>query len=205
MEKGLNKGYMNNKIIKELDFLFRIMNEEKFDGKLAVPSFQLIEGDMDWQWKVRRLGDRGEFLISVCEKSLMKDMRTITTSMLHVMVHMYCAKQGIKDTCKNGWYHNNLFAATARSRGLIVEPHTVYAFVTTDVQQEVYAAVMKRCQGRPELKDMVILNREKRMEAIANQKVKWYKCPVCGSKAKALRSNPLICGKCNKRMEIDED
>ena len=43
---------MDNNVIKELEFLFNIINEDRFKGKLDMPEFHVVEGDMDWQWKV---------------------------------------------------------------------------------------------------------------------------------------------------------
>lgn len=199
---------MNSEIIKELEFIFRILNEERFQTQLAMPKFRVIETDKEWQWKVERVGGEGIFVIATCEKNLMKDIRIVIADMLHVMVHMYCAKEGIRDTCKNGWYHNSLFAVAARTRGLIVEQHQVYGVSTVDVQPEVYEVVMSRYKDRASLKDMVSRHRTKRKETITNKRGrennKRYECPICGCKARASATALLICGKCNTYMELNE-
>lgn len=198
---------MNSNVRKELEFLFRVLNTDRFKGCLSMPKFYIIEGDVNWQWKVERAETGNGFVISVCEKKLMEDMRASITNMLHVMVHMYCEKEGIKDTCKNGNYHNTLFAVAARSQGLIIEKtQTKYGVITTDIRQCIYDKVMKKCQGRPNLKELVLLNREqqkqKEAEMAENKKIKKYKCPVCGSEATAPGTTHLICGNCNRHMEL---
>ena len=60
---------MDNNVIKEeLEFLFNIINEDRFRVKEHMPEFHVVEGDMDWQWKVEYTDAKG-FLVSVCEKS----------------------------------------------------------------------------------------------------------------------------------------
>ncbi len=193
---------MDNNVIKELEFLFNIINEDRFKGKLDMPEFHVVEGDMDWQWKVEYTDAKG-FLVSVCEKKLMEDMRTIIVNMMHVMVHIYCKMEGIHDTCKDGWYHNRMFAATARSRGMVVEKgKTTYGFVTADIQDNIYERIMWQCEGKIDLKEQVLLIREKRKERVGDRKKRKYKCPVCGCIASALGSTSLICADCNRHMEL---
>lgn len=192
---------MDNNVIKELEFLFNIINEDRFKGKLDMPEFHVVEGDMDWQWKVEYTDAKG-FLVSVCEKRLMEDMRTIIVNMMHVMVHMYCKTEGIQDTCKDGWYHNRMFAITARTRGMIVEKgKTTYGFVTTDIQDNLYKRIAWQCQGKVDLEKQVLLNRQKRKERALSQKKRKYKCPVCGCIASVHGSTSLICADCNRHMQ----
>lgn len=68
---------------------------------------------------VRKDGESYEILM--CAGTLEKPVEEVAATMLHAMVHLYCAESEIIETCQHGRYHNAKFKAECESRDLAVE------------------------------------------------------------------------------------
>lgn len=68
---------------------------------------------------VRKDGESYEILM--CAGTLEKSIEEVAATMLHAMVHLYCAESEIVETCQHGRYHNAKFKAECESRDLAVE------------------------------------------------------------------------------------
>lgn len=102
----------------------------------------------------------------------------ITGTLLHEMVHLYASQNGIKDTSRQGRYHNKDFRHLAEEHGLIVEygGSTVgwgFTRPTEKVAEFYLETRIKVCdlvRSTPERKEREYKARPKKYK---------YKCPCC--------------------------
>lgn len=56
--------------------------------------------------------------INIGAESLQRTVPEIIATLRHEMVHYYCCVNNIKDTSRNGAYHNERFKTECEKRGL---------------------------------------------------------------------------------------
>lgn len=125
----MNKA--NTKIaIAELHTAFHMFNKEWFNSELPEPAI-LIQSrgnkknvlgwcSVDKLWQNSKEGDKG-WEINIVAESLNRPLDEIMCTLLHEMVHLHNLVKGIKDTSRNGTYHNKKYRDTAEVHGLYIE------------------------------------------------------------------------------------
>jgi hypothetical protein len=86
------------------------------------------------QWQIEGGGVRGEVLLAGEALHLGADQ--VFEVLLHEAAHGLNATRGIKDTSRNGRYHNARFKTTAQSVGLTVTRDRVYGWAQTALTPE---------------------------------------------------------------------
>ena len=86
------------------------------------------------RWLVPTEGHRSEVLIA--GESLSRPARDTLGTLVHEAAHGLAWARKIKDTSRQGRYHNKAYKALAEEVGLTVEKHPVYGWAMTTIQPE---------------------------------------------------------------------
>lgn len=134
----------------------------------------------------------GIYCINIYEDDLYATEREIYCKFLHEIVHLYCRVHDIKDTSRDGRYHNAKFKNIAEMCGLVVLKDEKNGHVVVDIKDEVidqigFSNLRKKLNAALEQE----LNNKNKGKM---QKKSIFVCPVCKRKAKASSTMKLICG-----------
>lgn len=107
-----------------LDKIFNLLNAEYFNNELpkvviTIQSTPRAYGHFT-TYDAWHCNDTGFKEINIGAGTLDRPIENVTATLLHEMVHEYCFVQGIKDTSRNGTYHNKRFRDEAVKRGLCI-------------------------------------------------------------------------------------
>lgn len=112
--------------IGELHVAFRKLNEEFFDNELVEPAITIQsngkrKATMGWCSNKEVWSDKEglikKYELNISAEYLDYDFMETMDTMLHEMVHLYNALNDIKDTSRNGTYHNKRFKLECERRG----------------------------------------------------------------------------------------
>ena len=78
-------------------------------------------------------GKKNLFEINICADYLNRPYENICETLLHEMVHLYNAQNGVNDTCRAGTYHNLKFKKVAEEHGLLVTKNAKSGFCVTEL------------------------------------------------------------------------
>ncbi|MCQ6267854.1 SprT-like domain-containing protein [Fictibacillus sp. WQ 8-8] len=113
------------KAIDELHIAFTKLNDGFFEGYLPEPAITIQSGgkrkSMGWcstkeVWQDKE-GKNKRYELNIGAEYLDIDFMETMDTMLHEMVHLYNAIQGVQDCSRNGTYHNKRFKAECEQRG----------------------------------------------------------------------------------------
>ena len=207
-----------NRVAGYLEKVFRLLNEKYFENTLSTPVITIQSTPNAYghvsvteRWEVN--GERKKEL-NIGAGTLERHIEEVIATMVHEMVHLYCAEKDIKDTSRNYTYHNKKFKEEAEKRGLTIKHHEKYGWTITEAGDEIINFCIEN-----ELSDIRI-NRmefyippmkgdgEKGTKAGGTEKPKAksstrkYKCPCCGQSIRATKEVNIICGDCMEKMEL---
>lgn len=129
----------------------------------------------------------------------------IVDTMLHELVHVYCDQNNIKDTSRNGFYHNQRFKKIAEEFGLLCIA-TDNGWNTTSVGNEEALEKINSTLPYPVTSDMIRRSDSRAKRTPQARKPKHvYTCPLCGTEIKHKDLIFLGCIKCKTAMELDTD
>lgn len=111
--------------LKELHKFYDKANEILFKKELppiviTMQSRGNRKGVLGW-FVTKEIWDNGTdniYEINIVPEAMNRDYLEILQTLLHEMVHVYCAIKGIKETSRGGSYHNKRFSDTAELFGL---------------------------------------------------------------------------------------
>lgn len=197
--------YDNTK--RELQFLFRVLNENIFHNQFLVPQIYISINTRCQNWRCNPFGDKGQYVITIYEERLEDNFETIVMNMLHQMIHIFCFEQGLKDTSRDMRYHNKIFYQEGIKRGLRFSFTPKEGYITEGIEDRVRLLFKMQLQQEERIKEAVKQDKEIKRETEKNKPVKPFPakmiCPICGMKARTKKTGSLICGKCNVYMEPD--
>ena len=206
--------------IDELQRNFRKLNDIYFGGELEKPVITILADSSSgaYGWisvnKVWRSKDNKHYReINMCAEYLNREPVLIITTLLHEMCHLYNLQNNIKDTSRNGTYHNASFKATAERSGLIVGKNENYGFCITSPKPELIAYVNKNCRagcfklerqktyrdGSPKTTKTGEDGKE-RNTSRTKQSMRKYVCPSCGLIIRASKdiTDKVTCIDCDE-------
>lgn len=136
----------------------------------------------------------GYYEINVCADSLCCPLSRIAETLLHEMAHLYNLQIGVKDTSRNGTYHNNKYKLTAETHGLNVEKDSTCGFTITTLNDEA-----QRFIESLQLEDMPLFRVGKLTKSnCSKQSTRRFVCPKCFTVIRATKKKVnVICGDCN--------
>ena len=86
--------------------------------------------------KVWKSTDSDRYEINLSAEYLDRDINYTLTTLLHEMVHLYCAVNNIQDCSRSGTYHNKKYKSAAEEHGLNVECDNKYGWTKTSLTDE---------------------------------------------------------------------
>lgn len=199
-------------VLTELHKAFDLFNEKYYGGQLpqvviAIRSQGKRVGVLGWftPAKVWTDGNEDKHEIVITAETLNRDWMDIMQTLHHEMIHLYCETNDIKDTSRQGKYHNKTFRDEACKRGfehLNPKPDSKigWSYITLTeatkavvegwgINKEVFGVARKSFgQGK---------EKKKKKSNI----IKWT-CPSCGC---VMRSSKLVGVKpyCMNDLEAD--
>lgn len=144
--------------------------------------------------------------INLGAETLDRPIENVVATLIHEMVHHYCAQSGIKDTSRGGTYHNKRFKAEAEQRGLIIGYDSRIGFSSTEPSDELIGFVRERGWEHVNLsRQGGGLNGGKGGRTTGVKKVRKYLCPVCGCSVRATKAVHIGCLDCGVEMPLVEN
>jgi hypothetical protein len=199
-----NKKTLIEAATTELHRVFRHLNNEFFEGKLITPAI-VIESKgkrSAYGWcSVEKIwanaeGEQATYELGIASEYLSRPYLDVMQTLLHEMIHVYCAMNQIKETSRSYTYHNKNFKKQAELHGM------EYPYDKPDSKIGFSAIVLK-----PQTK-AIIENLELDADAFkvsrmdfagkaATKKATSYKyeCP-CGTKIRATKIVRIACMEC---------
>lgn len=197
------------------------LNEKCFNGTLPhlLITFESGAKKHAYGWvytkKMWQTTNSDKYSIVIATEHL-QDVEQVIITLTHEMCHVYAMENGIKDTSRGGYYHNENFRTIAEQAGLICtkEPQ---GWATRSMSDELKAVYNEITQGaritfswktsiqppKPEEPK----GKEEPEQGEAEQKPKKksgyyiYKCPECGAKLRGTKDGMIIaCGGTKERQ-----
>jgi predicted transcriptional regulator len=205
---------MITKTIQELYKIFDNLNKEFFEDKLIKPVI-LVQAKTKkhvlgtcttnpvWLNKKDEQKD-AKYEITLSGEYLNRELKEIVGTMIHEMVHLYCALNNLKDTSNNCVYHNKKFKEEAEKRGCIIQKAQTIGWSVTTLKPETEELIKKFNIDDTAFdyyrKAFLIEDPEKKKQVSHK-----YCCPKCGTKFSHYKKLNLICGNCNVNFEEKEE
>lgn len=146
-------------------------------------------------WK----GEKEYHEINLSAETLKRHYYNTCATLLHEMVHHYCQSNGIKDTSRQGRYHNKDFKKIAEERGLIISYSSSIGWSLTEPSDKLKEYIDSLGLDFQKLyRDTPI----KEPKEAAKSKIFKYQCPVCGLKIRTSKENAHIrCLDCDEELQ----
>lgn len=220
--------------ILELENMYRRLNElvfAKHAKRIELPVFLTIQSRgkrraYGWCYIVPNwVASDGETLGRPLEETFV--------TLVHEMVHLYNAQEGIKDTASRSDRHNKKFGATCDLIGLANKPDEYLGWTThcpwSESSDELHELLERyKEEGRPELLQVNRMDEkgvvwkpgkgtnggeaggeegtnggEEKPKRKKSNQRK-YVCPVCGTSIRATKDVRVMCADCMELMELAE-
>ena len=200
--------------LNELHKLFDNLNQEFFQSKLpqCIITIQAKGKTGAYGWftpaKVWNVGENNKHEINITSESLSRDYIDIAGTMLHEMIHLYCATNGIKDYSRGGSYHNSKFKEESINHGFYYEEGSyckkygwTYSKLTGESIEKINGfKINKKALTRINRKD--ITGNGEPIPAKKSNIIKWT-CD-CGDIIRSSKEDiNAICGKCYSHFKIE--
>lgn len=198
-----------NLLLKELYKAFKLFNDHYYSGSLPEPSIT-IQGKgnrknimgyctVDKVW-LDTINSKDKYEIAIIGEYLNRGMNQVLSTLLHEMVHLYNLVNDIKDTSRNGTYHNKKFKDVAEDHGLFIDkdnrigwshstltPESKDLISKSDLNEEPFSLIRLDPSQIAESDS----DDNKRMSRSKRRK---YVCPICGETINANKEIFIICG-----------
>lgn len=182
-------------ITNELNKAFCIFNDKLFESRLPEPVV-LVQANIKTLLKMCVIKEdtieKSEIRIRI--ELLNKSFEEIMEMLLHKMCHLLNHLIGIKDTTRNGTYHNTNFKELAEFIGLNTEYCTKYGWSITTLGP----SLIELLKTSGINKDALTLRRYEGQSGgeVKKQSMRKYICPVCKTPIRATKDVNVICGIC---------
>lgn len=191
--------------ITQLESIFDKLNEVYFEGTLprAVITIQTTPkayGHCSTK-KIWKSETEAMHEINLGAEYINRPKEQTCATLLHEMVHLYCAENEISDTCQHGRYHNKAFKAECEARDLEVEYDRANGYAHTKPTE---AFKQKLGDAGIDLSIRFARIPPKAKAKAERAKAHTYICPQCGQKVRSTGLLNLICGDCELSMEMQD-
>lgn len=198
-----------SEVYQSLEKALNFFNERAFNSEFKQLVFVIqgekatAKGTYGTQWAEKWQAEDTKLTeISLSAENLrLDDINRIFITIVHELVHERAHLKKIKDTSRNGRFHNKRFAELAEMVGLVCEKDSKSGYRTesaTDALMKIFNECYALINGDSLYKNMKRLHTTTKPKSTTNL-VK-YVCPMCGSIARAKMGAYLICGECDERM-----
>jgi hypothetical protein len=153
------------------------------------------------RWQVAD-SNRPEVLVS--GEGLKRGARAVLATLLHEAAHGLASTRGVKDTSRQGRWHNRRFAALAGELGLKVEIDKTTGWSQTNLTDRLAGRYADQLTGLD--KALGLWRHAERQQEPATGSRNLLACScACGRKLRVARATleqaPIICGACEERFE----
>lgn len=129
----------------------------------------------------------------------------VVDTILHELVHVYCKQNGIKDTSRNGYYHNQKFKKIAEEFGLSCIA-TDSGWNTSPEGNESNLESINSRLPYPVTSDMIRKGDSKRRApSTPRRKPHEYTCDSCNTTVKHKEIHVFYCVECKRLMAISPE
>ena len=201
-----------SRAVGQLEKMYNVLNLDKFDGSLPTPVITVQSKPGTWGHcsRARVWQRKGEdtYEMNIAAESLSAPIEEIIDTLLHEMVHLYCRENNIKETNRNGKYHNGKFKALAEKVGLVCVREGIYGWNTVGTGNDalIEYALEKSWSE-------ILLNRQSTFKAAmtgtngagtaggkAPSSTRKLQCPCCGNSLRATKTVRIMCMDCMQQM-----
>lgn len=206
-------GYLNK--------LFDLLNEHYFECALTRPTITIQStprayGHFSLRPDTWISANGVSHEINIGAGTLARPIENICATLLHEMVHYYCYLHHIKDTSRNGTYHNKRFKQIAERCGLLIDHDPKYGWTITSPGDDLLDFILENG-----LTDILINRNEYYGISVSGTGVhsgdmntppdlpkksssRKYSCPHCGNSVRATKIVRIACLDCNVPMIAEE-
>lgn len=209
-----------------LEDIYNTLNREKFNNELEIPVITVQTSLRAYgHVTVRKIWQdmhTNRYELNISAEYVNRPIDNVVSTLLHEMTHIYNLMHGIKDTSRNGQYHNKVFKDKAESVGLLIFRDETYGWSVTEPSEELKVYIQeKRWEDIPLVRSSSCPlspagsgDSDESGESESSeddQKIKKpsstrkYICPVCGQSIRATKTVNIICGDCGKKMLSEFD
>jgi DNA-directed RNA polymerase subunit RPC12/RpoP len=207
-----------------LEYAFDVFNRVYFNNELPPVVITIQDSKRSYghytvyaEWRVEneRLHE-----INVSSSYLNRPLPAVLSTLVHEMVHFYCALHGIKDCSGSGnRYHNKNFKREAEARGLIISQAPYIGWSVTqpspefievirsngiekplDINRDGYTGVMVGRGGDDDGNGNTVLGPDGLPIAKKRSSTRKYICPKCGNSFRATKDIRVLCIDCNEQF-----
>lgn len=197
----MKKKSVLSEVVKMLEQAFDILNERYFENSLSksivtVQSTPKAYGHFTCS-KVWDLQSEKAYEINLGAETLNREIENTIATLIHEMVHQYCAENGIKDVSRGNTYHNKRFKVEAEKRDLIITYGERIGWSVTEPSEQ-----LKKFVQSNELFQKISLCRNTGVKETTKKKssTRKYVCPCCDQTIRATKEVNILCGECNQKM-----
>lgn len=188
--------------ITALESIFDKLNAIYFEGKLPRPVITVQTTPKAYGHcstkKIWKSENEGMYEINLGAEFINRPKEQTCATLLHEMVHLFCAENEIADTCQHGRYHNKAFKSECETRDLLVEYDRANGYAHTS-PTESFKDKLAKAGVNLEVRFARIL--PKARAKAERERAHKYICPHCGQEVRTTSELSLICGHCNIAME----
>lgn len=207
-----------SRLAGQLEKLFRMLNEDFFDGQLETPIITIQSTPRAYGhysvhpiWTVN--GEEKRHEINIGAGTLDRDIEYTVATLLHEMCHMYNdTVLNVQDCSRGGMYHSKKFKEVAESVGLIVTRTEKYGWSHTEPSDALIEWILDH-----DIEEIRINRTEPTGIRVVggntaasggltltgsnpNSHSRKYICPCCGNSVRATKQVNVICGDCMEKM-----
>ena len=192
-----------------LENAYVVLNEKYFGGELPPVVITIQSSPRAYgHYTVNEIWfddvNKGFKEINLGAETLDRPAEFTISTLLHEMVHHYCAVNGIKDTSRGGTYHNKRFKAECEKRDLIIDYDSRIGFSPTTPSKALMDFIEEQGWQGVNLSRQGILGAAGGKGRRGKQNVRKYVCPFCGSSVRATKAVNIGCLDCDAPMELEE-
>lgn len=202
-----------SKKLESFEEAFDILNEKYFENLLSKSIITVYptpgaHGHFTCS-KVWEDGQERYHEINLAAADVARPLEEVMATLVHEMVHQWCAEQEIQDTSRGNTYHNKRFRDAAISRGLLIEHHATYGWSRTlpadSLKSLVASGVFAAVEAQLHRLGSAQKGGGSGKDASAKKKWHTYICPQCEKWVRAREEMELRCCECECDMEEKDD
>lgn len=196
-----------SEVTKFLEVAYDVLNQKYFNNELPMVVITVQSSPKAYghyvPWDVWKEQEVGYHEINLGAETLNRPIEYTIGTLIHEMVHHYCAMNNIKDTSRGGTYHNKKFKAECEKRGLIIGYDSKIGHSSTTPSEELITFIQEQGWAGIDLSRNMSISVSGGRGG-GRRSVRKYQCPDCGCSVRATKEVNIGCLDCSTQMELVE-